>query len=230
MIQLNESALNRIIKEVINEALNDKPKKGEVFKVGGNNPYMLAKIIAKKHGLRAEDFNFDGINLIYNPKTKSPRRKISKPDDMPIEEYYRKYVLPNKPELEAEDSKYSDEEWRPVQNIGRYFKGLVDYSNAYEVSNYGRLKIINLEDAIKSRIYTGYDASTRGSIQAHLNVRDENGDLRQTTGFLGNIVADAFLEPHDPKKFMVRHKDGNYANNHVDNLEWVPRTRKNSAK
>ena len=183
-------------------------------------------MIAKKYGLRYEDFDFDGINIIYNPKTTSPRQKISKPADMPIDTYYQKYVLPNKPELAQQEKEYPDEEWKPVQNIGRYFKGAVDYSNAYEISNYGRLKIINLDDAVKSRIYTGYDASSRGSIQAHLNVRDENGDLKQTTGFMGNIVADAFLEPHDPKKFIVIHKDGNYGNNHVSNLEWVPRTRK----
>jgi len=225
-IVLKESRLREIIKETINETLNQKNiKKGDKFNVVGNSPKILAKMIAKKYGVRPEDFNFDGISLIYNPKTGVTRKKISKPDDMPVDVYYAKYVLPNKPELGEEEKKYSDEEWKPIQNIGRYFKGAVDYSNAYEISNYGRLKIINLEDAIKSRIYTGYDASTRGSMQAHLNVRDENGELRQTTGFIGNMVADAFLEPHDPKKFMVKHKDGNYGNNHVSNLEWVPRTR-----
>ena len=225
-IILKESRLRQIIKEVINEEIGKGIKKGDTFNIGRNNPMVMVKMIAQKYGVRKEDFNFDGLKLIYNPKIKAKRQKISKPDDMPIDVYYRKYVLPNKPELENEENKYSDEEWRPIQNIGRYFKGAVDYSNAYEISNYGRLKIINLEDAIKSRIYTGYDASTRGSMQAHLNVRDENGDLKQTTGFIGNMVADAFLEPHDPKKFMVIHKDGNYGNNHVDNLEWVPRVRK----
>lgn len=225
---INEQRLKTIVRQVISEALDTKPKKGDFFRVPqGLNPMTMAKMLAKKYGINHEDFNYTGSTLIYNPKVRASKKrsKISKPEGMPVDEYYRKMVLPNKPELQDEEDKYPDEEWRPVQNIGRYFKGAADFTNAYEVSNYGRLKIINLDDAVKSRIYMGYDAPTRGSMQAHLNTTDINGNKLQTTGFIGNIVADVFLEPKDPKKFMIRHKDGNYGNNRADNLEWVPRVR-----
>ena len=222
---INENRIRSIVRGVIREAVGDKPKKGDTFTVGSNNPKILAKMLAKRYGVRADDFDYNGLRLIYNPKTVK-RQKISKPEGMSIDAYYRKYVLPNNPSMAEEEEKYPDEEWRPIQNIGRYFMGAADYTNVYEVSNYGRLKMINLDDAAKSRIYMGYNAPTRGAMQAHLNTTDVNGNKLQTTGFIGNIVADAFLEPRDPKKFMVKHKDGNYGNNHVDNLEWVPRARK----
>ncbi len=222
---VTEEIIDKIVRNVIKEAFDEGITDGSKFKVGTNNPKILAKIIARKYNVDYHDFRFDGVNLVYTPKTSEKRKKVSKPKDMSVETYYQRFVLPNNPKLQAEEDKYSDEVWKPIQNIGRYFKGAVDYSNVYEISNYGRLRIINIKDAMKSRIYTGYDAPTRGSMQAHLNMTDANGNSFKTTGFIGNMVADAFLEPHNPKFYKVRHKDGDYSNNKVDNLEWVLRRR-----
>ena len=229
-IVIKESQLRNIVRESVKKVLseaNESVKPGTKFKVGGNNPKIMAKVLAKQYGINPNDLDFDGISLVYNPRKKA-RRIISKPENMPIDKYYKEYVLPNNPKIAEEENKYPDEEWRPVQNIGRYFKGLADFSSVYEVSSYGRLKSINVEDAAKSRIYSGYEAPTRNAMQFHLNTTDQNGEALKTCPDVKYMVADAFLEPHDPKQYMVIQKDGDWRNNKVDNLMWVPRKRQKS--
>lgn len=222
---ITENELKGLVGEMMNEIITEAAeplKKGTKFKAGGNNPKILAKVIAKQYGVNPNDFDFDGINLVYNPRKKIKQR-ISKPEGMSAEQYYKEYVLPNNPKMQQQEQAYPDEQWKPVQNIGRYFKGLADFSSLYEVSNYGRLRVINFDDAEKSNIYSGYEAPTRNAMQFHLNTVSTNGDSLKTCPDVKYIVADAWLEPHDPKKYMVVQKDGDWRNNKVDNLVWIPR-------
>jgi DNA-binding winged helix-turn-helix (wHTH) protein len=115
-----------------------------------------------------------------------------------------------------------DEEWRPVPNKGRYFGGEADYGNYYEISNLGRLRTINLQNAAKSSISCGYDAPTRKAMQFHLNHKSG----MNTCPDVKYMVADAFLGEHDLENNMVVHIDGDYHNNRADNLKWVPRKKK----
>ena len=226
LIRVNEQQLKRIISESVVRVLNEQElKPGTKFSVGKNNATILAKMIAKQYGIDVNTLRFDGVNLVYEPKTKQ-RKKISKPDNISVYEYYRKYVLPNNPKMAQEAERYEDEDWRPVQNIGRYFKGAADFSDLYEVSNYGRLRVINFSDAEKSRIYNGYEAPTRNAMQFHLNTSTESGESMKTCPDVKYIVADAWLEPKDPSKYKVVHKDGDWHNNKVENLMWVPRSEK----
>lgn len=230
-IRLTESDLKKVISESVKRIL------GESIELAKNVPPQIqGKYIEKMKreypDLDPNGFFYMGGTLKHSGKKapkrpkSEPKEKISKPEDMSIEEYYSKLVLPNNQKIASKENEFADEDWRPVKNIGRYFGGDVDYSSYYEVSNYGRLKVINLKDALKSDIYVGYDAPTRKAMQFHLNGYGADGTSRKTCPDVKYIVADAWLQPMDPKKYMVRHKDGDYHNNTADNLEWVPRRQK----
>lgn len=202
------------------KSINEELKKGDIFKLNGMKPEQLAKMIASKYGVNPTDFTKGKSDtIVYNPKrTAKPKQQtISKPKDMSVEEYKEKYVIPMKPELKDEEG----EEWRPVPNKGRYFGGEADYSNYYEISNLGRLRLINLQNAAKSSISCGYDAPTRKAMQFHLNHKSG----MNTCPDVKYMVADAFLGEHDLQDNMVIHIDGDYHNNRADNLKWVPRKR-----
>ena len=62
-------------------------------------------------------------------------------------------------------------------------------------------------------------------MQFNLMGSDNNGNNMHTCPNVAYMVANAFLGEHDPKLYVVRHMDGDWQNNDVDNLEWVPRRR-----
>jgi len=209
------------LQESLNSRLNEDLKKGDSFKLNGMSPQTLAKMIASKYGANPADF-VQGKNgtIVYQPKrTAKPKpQTISKPENMSVEEYKEKFVIPMNPDLKD----LEDEEWRPVPNKGRYFGGEADYGNYYEISNLGRLRTINLQNAAKSTISCGYDAPTRKAMQFHLNHKSG----MNTCPDVKYMVADAFLGEHDLENNMVVHIDGDYHNNRADNLKWVPRKKK----
>lgn len=209
------------LQESLNDRLNEDLKKGDSFKLNDMSPQTLAKMIASKYGANPADF-VPGKNgtIVYQPKrTAKPKpQTISKPENMSVEEYKEKFVIPMNPDLKD----LEDEEWRPVPNKGRYFGGEADYGNYYEISNLGRLRTINLQNAAKSSISCGYDAPTRKAMQFHLNHKSG----MNTCPDVKYMVADAFLGEHDLENNMVVHIDGDYHNNRADNLKWVPRKKK----
>ena len=209
------------LQESLNSRLNEDLKKGDSFKLNGMSPQTLAKMIASKYDVNPADF-VPGKNgtIVYQPKrTAKPKpQTISKPENMSVEEYKEKFVIPMNPDLKD----LEDEEWRPVPNKGRYFGGEADYGNYYEISNLGRLRTINLQNAAKSSISCGYDAPTRKAMQFHLNHKSG----MNTCPDVKYMVADAFLGEHDLENNMVVHVDGDYHNNRADNLKWVPRKKK----
>jgi hypothetical protein len=209
------------LQESLNNRLNEDLKKGDSFKLNGMPPQTLAKMIASKYGVNPADF-VTGKNgtIVYQPKrtTKPKPQTISKPENMSVEEYKEKFVIPMNPDLKD----LENEEWRPVPNKGRYFGGEADYGNYYEISNLGRLRTINLQNAAKSSISCGYDAPTRKAMQFHLNHKSG----MNTCPDVKYMVADAFLGEHDLENNMVVHIDGDYHNNRADNLKWVHRKKK----
>jgi hypothetical protein len=192
-------------------------KKNDSFGIPqGFNAKQTAKMIASKFGVNASDFIQFGNKIIFQPKKKVV---FSKPANMTVKDYFEKIVLPNNDEIAAMVAMYDDEVWLPIQNIGRYFEGEVDYSQFYEVSNKGRIKMIDCSNAMKSNISVGYDTPTRNAMQFTLN--DRNG--KRTTSDVKYMVADAFLGDHDIKLNEVIHIDGDYHNNKSENLMWVTR-------
>ena len=101
------------------------------------------------------------------------------------------------------------EVWMSIPGYSRYF-----------VSNTGKIKIIKKRHSknregfselfLKSRTINGY--------QAHTLVSNKG---KKHTVYLHKAIATCFVSKPDAKtKFIVVHKDGNKANNLVENLDW----------
>lgn len=89
------------------------------------------------------------------------------------------------------------EEWRDV----------IGYEGIYKVSNFGRVK--------NHRRIKSQQANNKGYMIVHLS---KNAKLRWC--LVHRLVAQAFIDNPD-NKATVNHKDGNRANNNVNNLEWA---------
>jgi hypothetical protein len=230
-ITITESQFKYIISKTINESVDEwqtimkfpqgyTAQKGEQWK-----KERIAKEIEKNPKLDPNGFHWFGDELKHNEKLRpksAPRPKIGKPEGMSDKEYEQKLVIPNNEKYRAQLAKYDDEEFLPIVNGGRYFGGAVDYGCDYEVSNKGRLKVLNHGDVLKSNIYDPYPAPTRKAMQFHLNAMDDEGNKMFTCPNVAYMVANAFLGEHDPSQYTIRHKDGDWRNNNVENLEWVP--------
>lgn len=233
---MNEKLLKQIIRESINKVLNEEVTPGTYW----NIPYSLSsdkmiKIISQKENIEPLDLKIDGNKIIYMPSKKrkstrmtSPKReKISKPEGMDFDTYFNKYVLPNNPEEQKKAAEYGNsEQWKPVPNKGRFFKGELDPSQCVEVSNMGRVRFIDGNDAMRSGINKGvYFAPTRNGVQVHINAMGADGRPLRTTGLLANMVIDAWFDPEgelDKNKYKVIYLDGNPQNCRLDNLDYVP--------
>lgn len=109
-----------------------------------------------------------------------------------------------------------------MTNVGEIFVPIKGYEGLYEVSNHGSVKalakVINMplghgvktfpETIMKPNIGKGY-------LRVPLSKRGKKRLI-----FVHRLVATAFI-PNPENKATVNHKDGNKANNNVDNLEWA---------
>lgn len=209
-----------IIRECLREAVGDAPKKGERFRVNGDlTPEKMIRFLTNKFG---GSYKYDRLSneVVCSAEGKKEKKKISKPDGMPIEQWQSSVVFGMHPEMED----LPGEEWREISNEGdRYFGGNASFSH-YEVSNFGRVRLTNLEDAEKSGIVKSYPAPTRGGNEIHLSY----GKMK-TCPRLDYIVANAFVpKPNgaDPKKLFVKHKNDDNFDDRAENLEWVVREKK----
>ena len=110
----------------------------------------------------------------------------------------------------------SIEEWRDV----------VGYEGFYQVSNYGRIKVV------PHLVSRGFCTITcpekilkpRAKNNRYLFVRLSNGSKRTSKEkYVHRLVAEAFL-PNCDHKPEIDHIDGDRTNNFVTNLRWVTRT------
>lgn len=233
-IRLTETQLHNIIRESVERILNeDAPsrgiKSGDIFtKIFDLGEKGTIDKIAKRYGVDPKDFVINGRDIVYSPKKKRGRKAstetLSKPKGMGTDEYFDKMVAPTMIAKGKEEFANIDGEvWLPLPNKGRYFKGELDPSEVVEVSNMGRVRIINCANGLKSKIDCGYYAPTRGAVQVHINSTDSAGKPLKTTGFLVNMVFDAFCDPEgeiDPSEVRVIYLDGNPRNCRLDNLDF----------
>lgn len=90
--------------------------------------------------------------------------------------------------------------WKPING----------FEGEYSISNYGRIR-----NDRSGRISIGHEC---GIGYKKFNFWRGNEEIAKA--YVHRLVADAFLEKR-PDDTEVNHKDGNRANNRVDNLEWV---------
>lgn len=112
---------------------------------------------------------------------------------------------------EYDFDEYRDESWKPILGY-----------DGYEISNYGRVRSYvkkysdyYLVKAIPN-ILTG---------RPYVYLRDNKGKRHGLQ--VHRLVAFAFCEGYSPERNTVNHKDGNVANNHFSNLEWVSQSENN---
>ena len=220
--------IKRIVESAVRSVLNESAlQPGAQLTtqwVGEQGKYKLAKM----YHVSPDDFDYVANGkYVYksSAKTRAAYKKAKKmeykgiKEGQTIEDYLEDVRRHNKKFAEAEKL-IEGEEWRPIVNKGRFFSGEADFSKDFEVSNMGRIRIIDLEDPMRSIITTGYDASKKGARQLTLKIPG-----MRTTPPIHTLVADAWLpEPEGGiENYYVEHIDGNYHNNRADNLRYVPK-------
>lgn len=224
MRNLFNEIVNNVVKNIINEA---DFKMGDSIVIPGSES-IGRKIIRLKYGMNPDDFEYIGNGkFVYkvkqkktNPRTKKPKfrsQDLGRKDGETEQEYLER-VREINPKFAEVEGEIPGEEWRPIVNKGRYFSGDTDYTKAYEVSNMGRIRIIDFENPMRSRISSGYDAPGKNARNFHLDLPGF-----KTTPPIHTLVADAWLpEPEGGiENYDVEHIDGNYHNNRADNLRYV---------
>ena len=104
------------------------------------------------------------------------------------------------------------EEWRPV----------VGYEDRYLVSNYGRVKSLDILVRCRGngyRMNKGKEIPSRKNCRGYVTVNLCVDNVMHTK-LIHRLVAEAFI-PNDKNKPQVNHIDGDVNNNNVSNLEWV---------
>lgn len=231
MYNLLDEIVNDVLKTYINE---ETFKPGSSITIPGSES-LGRKVLMARYGANPDDFEYvGGGRFVYRAKgrsasTRQPRPKKQKEflgrKEGETEQDYLERVRELNKKFSDVEREIEGEDWRPVKNTGRYFGGLSDYSKSHEVSNMGRIRTIDYNDPMRSRISTGYDAPTRNSRQFHLDTMDDSGTAQKTTPPIHTMVADAWLEPPEGniEDYDVEHIDGNYNNNRADNLRYVLR-------
>lgn len=230
--------VNEIVRKVMKNLMMEADFKiGDSIKIPGSEA-MGRKILRLKYGVDPNDFDYIGDGrmgkFIYKVKPKKSRPSTKKPKfksqdlgrkEGETEQEYLERVREINPKFADVEKEIPGEEWRPLQNTGRYFGGATDYTRSHEVSNMGRIRTIDFADPMRSRISTGYDAPTRNARQFHLDTHDEAGEAQKTTPPIHTMVADAWLDAPEGniEDYDIEHIDGNYHNNRADNLRYVLR-------
>lgn len=98
-----------------------------------------------------------------------------------------------------------NEIWKKVSEL----PGMEEFREEYEISNFGRLKLLSGKISKKK-------SNNRGYICLTLMTKDgKRRDIR-----LHRLVALAFCEGYE-EDLVVNHRDENKTNNHFENLEWI---------
>lgn len=97
--------------------------------------------------------------------------------------------------------------------IKEYWKPVVGYETSDEISNMGRMRIINYRNTGKYKLRK-LTIHSKGYFTVHLT-KNSITKLYQ----VHRLVAEAFI-PNPQNLPCVNHKDENKLNNNVDNLEW----------
>jgi len=96
-------------------------------------------------------------------------------------------------------------------------KNILGYEGQYSITIDGRIFSHKRNRFINAHQQKGY---------LHIGLRDSNNNQKRSHFLVHRLVALAFID-NELNKDEVNHKDGDRANNHVSNLEWVSRSENN---
>ncbi len=119
------------------------------------------------------------------------------------------------------DIDYSQERWKPVEAYGGIYK------NRYEVSDFGRVRSLDMEVLRGTISGRKYKYIQKGKFLTHTLIHGyptftlTDGHTKQTAQ-IHRLVAFAFVDGYKDG-LEINHKDENRKNNHYTNLEWVTR-------
>ena len=105
----------------------------------------------------------------------------------------------------------------PTPNDGEEWHVIDGYGGRYSISSHGRLYS---NGACNGR--PGFIKDTDNGNGYRIAILSWNGRTRAV--YLHRLVAEAFCDGRTSEKCHVNHIDGNRANNHADNFEWVTRS------
>lgn len=107
----------------------------------------------------------------------------------------------------------------PQYLLQEIWKDIPGFESRFKVSNHGRIKSI---DRLVNSVHGPKSKRVKGCIRVigYDRAGYANINLEEKTYSLHRIVGKVFI-PNPENKPEINHKDGNKANNHVSNLEWV---------
>jgi len=97
------------------------------------------------------------------------------------------------------------EQWRTIKDFSKY-----------AISNYGQVKRIKAGQGAK----VGHILKSFSTYKGYLLVKFSLSKYKSKTRQAHHLVLEAFVSPR-PEGKECNHKDGNKANNYIENLEWV---------
>ena len=227
--------LYNLIKESVRSILleGDDPQGTRFLAKPGTPVDKARRFFAKKYGLKIEylypDPKMPDCYVYFPPKKRKAKEKpagkefAGRQGNESYSEYLERIRQVN-PAFAKTEQEIPGEEWRPIVNMGRWFKKQPDAKlGQYEVSNMGRIRYIDYTDPISSKISSGAVWNNKKGQNIELFARsDKDGATTRTSTGIHNIVADTFIGPpsDNPKTYIVIHKNGNPHDNRVENLEY----------
>jgi hypothetical protein len=98
------------------------------------------------------------------------------------------------------------------------WKDVIGYEGIYQVSNFGRVKVLPRIKINKGSYFTAEKILKPGNDDGYQKVVLTKNGIRSTKK-VHRLVASAFYGEH--KELCVNHIDSNRSNNNIENLEWV---------
>lgn len=103
------------------------------------------------------------------------------------------------------------------QNNEVIWKDVIGFEGLYKVSNMGEVFSCRTGKILSQHVHVPFPKRRKGDRYLKVDLHKDN---KHTRHFVHRLVLNAFLPPLPFSGFSVNHKDGNWRNNKLSNLEW----------